>query len=397
MKYRHVSADSHVNEPPDLWETRLPERLRDRGPRCIDLPNGGQGFVMEDLEEPIPLGPTAVVYRAQSRYDRANYRQRFMEMRDGANKGLRYEDILPGSFDPAARVKEQQEDKVDAEVLYTSPPLWAGIKQMHDTELRLACFQAYNEWIAEFNAYDPARLVGVGSVPTTGVDDAVAEFERCVGQLQLRTVALESYPSGVPDRPEPEDDRFWAKAEELGIPIAEHAGFTLSPNAGVMATRGAGATPAASKSRPVDMAVGSFQTVLGKLILDGVFDRFPGLIFVGVEVNIGWIPYYLEQFDARFRSHYKELPVKLEMLPSEYFRRNVRTTFITDPVGVDCRYLIGIDNIMWSSDFPHSVSSWPIDVELGLAQLDQASVPDGERERIMWRTCADLYGLSYEH
>jgi predicted TIM-barrel fold metal-dependent hydrolase len=355
---------------------------------------------MEDLEEPIPLGPTAVVYRAQSRYDRANYRQKFMEMRDGAKKGLRYEDILPGSFDPAARVKEQQEDQVDAEVLYTSPPLWGGIKQMQDSQLRLACFKAYNDWIAEFSGYDRARLVGVGSVPTTGVDDAVAEFERCVGELGLRTVALESYPSGVPDRPEPEDDRFWAKAEELGVPIAEHAGFTVPPNAGIMATRGAGAAvaarPAASNGRVMDMATGSFPTVLAKLILSGVFDRFPGLTFVGVEVNIGWIPYYLEQFDARFRSRHRDLPVKLDMLPSEYFRRNVRTTFITDPVGVDCRYLIGVDNIMWSSDFPHSVSSWPIDVELGLAQLDQASVPEGERERIMWRTCADLYRLPYE-
>jgi len=131
--------------------------------------------------------------------------------------------------------------------------------------------------------------------------------------------------------------------------------------------------------------------------LSGVFDRFPALRFVGVEVNIGWIPYYLEQFDARVRARGRDLPVRLEMLPSEYFRRNVWSTFITDPVGVDCRYLIGVDNIMWSSDFPHSVSSWPIDVELGLAQLEQASVPQGERERIMWRTCADLYGLSYEN
>jgi predicted TIM-barrel fold metal-dependent hydrolase len=320
-----------------------------------------------------------------------------MEMRDGANKGLRYEDILPGSYDPAARVKEQQEDRVDAEVLYTSPPLWGGIKQMRDTELRLACFRAYNDWIAEFSAYDPARLTGVGSVPTTGVGDAVAELERCAGDLRLRTVALESYPSGVPDQPEPGDDRFWAKAEELGIPVAEHAGFTIPPNAGTMATRGAGGGEAAANARAVAMAAGSFPTVLGKLILSGVFDRFPALRFVGVEVNIGWIPYYLEQFDARFRAGCRDLPVRLEMLPSEYFRRNVWSTFITDPVGVECRYLIGVDNIMWSSDFPHSVSSWPIDVELGLAQLEQASVPQGERERIMWRTCADLYGLSYEN
>lgn len=134
--------------------------------------------------------------------------------------------------------------------------------------------------------------------------------------------------------------------------------------------------------------------MLQTLILDGVFDHFPTLTFVGAEVNCGWLPYWLEQFDHSFRRHGKELGHDLELLPSEYFRRNSLITFIVDQVGVDSRHLIGVDNMMWCSDFPHSVSNWPIDVEIAHAQLVDAG--QAERERIMWRTCAELYGLTHE-
>jgi len=264
--------------------------------------------------------------------------------------------------------------------------VWAGVKATRDAELRLNCFQAYNDWMAEFQAVDLYRLVGVGLVPTTGIDDAVAELRRC-RDLGLRTVALESYPSGSWTDASPEDDRFWRAAEEMGMPISLHATFTFPPNSTQLFAQGDASLTALA-------ARGSYERVLERLIVTGVFDRFPTLRFVGAEVNCGWLPYYLEQFDRSYRRHGRELGLRLELLPSEYFRRNSLITFIVDPLGVQARHLIGVDNLMWCSDFPHSVSNWPIDVEIAHAQM--VDVDQSEIDRMMWRTCADLYGLEYD-
>jgi predicted TIM-barrel fold metal-dependent hydrolase len=379
-----ISSDSHVNEPPDLFEKRLPAHLRDRGPHCIETENGGEAWVIEGVGEPMPLGLTAVNFRAQKLFDRSNYKQKFLEYRDGVRKGVRFEDILPGSFDPVARLGEQDEDHVHAEVLYQSPTVWAGVKATEDPELRLACFRAYNDWIGEFTAVSPDRLVGVGLIPNTGIDDAVAELRRCTEELGLRTVALESYPSGSATASSPEDDQFWAVAHELDVPVSLHATFTFPPNSVQLFAKG--------DSRLREESVkGSFERVLEQLILSGVFDRFPRLRFVGAEVNCGWLPYFLEQFDTSCRRYGRAQGLRLELLPSEYFRRNSLVTFIIDQVGVDSRHQIGIDNLMWCSDFPHSISNWPIDVEVAEMQLTEVS--QSERDRILWRTCAELYRL----
>lgn len=387
MRLSAFSADSHVNEPPDLFTARLPARLADRAPHVVDLENGGQAWVIEGVPDPMPLGLTAVNFRAEKRFDRASFKQKFLQYRDGVQRGVRFEQILQGSFDPHARLLEQDEDHVDGEVLYASPTVWAGVKATQDPELRLACFQAYNDWMAEFTAVSPDRLVGVGLIPNTGIADAVSELRRCTEGLGLRTVALESYPSGSAEGPSREDDRFWAHAHEANIPVALHATFTFPPNAVQLFSKG-------DTRLMIDAARGSYEAVLEALILDGLFDRFPRLKFIGAEVNCGWIPFYLQQFDISYRKNARALGRALELLPSEYFRRNSAITFIFDQTGVDNRHLIGLENMMWCSDFPHSISSWPIDVEIAHSLMQ--GVSESERDRLLWRTCADLYGLSYE-
>jgi uncharacterized protein len=387
MKLSAFSADSHVNEPPELFTGRITGELGSRAPRVIDIENGGQAWVIEGVKEPMPLGLTAVNFRAQKRFDRSNYKEKFLEYRDGVRRGVRFEDILAGSFDPKARLLEQDEDHVEGEVLYASPTVWAGVKATRDPALRLACFRAYNDWMAEFTAESPDRLVGVGLVPNTGIDDAVSELRRCVVDLGLRTVALESYPSGSFEGPTPEDDRFWALAVELEVPISLHATFTFPSNAGELFAKG-------DQRLQKIMTAGSYEKVLEALILDGLFDRFPSLMFVGAEVNGAWLPHYLEQFDRSYRQHRKALDVNLNLLPSEYFRRNSAITFIIDEAAVLSRHIIGVSNMMWCSDFPHSISNWPIDVEIALAQMTELS--RAERDKMMWRTAADLYRIPYD-
>lgn len=389
MIYKAISADSHVNEPPRMFIDRVPAKLKDRAPKMIDLPNGGEAWQMEDIEDPVPFGGTAVHHRATKRFDRASYKARFGELKDGLQKGVRFADILPGSYDPKERIKEMTEDKLDGEFYYNNPGVWGAIKAGKDKELTLACFRAYNDWMAEFCSYDPTRMFSIGIIPTTGIDDAISELKRCLIDLGMRGVAIESYPSGSLSDPAPEDDRFWAVAEEIGKPISLHASIRIPGNATKFFVK------ANDELRKL-VAGGSFTVVTKKLILSGLFDRFPNLKYVGAEVQSGWVPYYIERFDANYKKFGKQAGIRLELLPSEYFMRNIYTTFLIDQVAVNNRYAIGVDRMMWMCDFPHSVSNWPIDVELAHAQLKAGGVPPDEWERLMWRTVADLYEIPYE-
>jgi predicted TIM-barrel fold metal-dependent hydrolase len=394
MEYHAISADGHVNEAPDLWTSRLPDKFKDRGPHIIETPNTkGHAWIMEGQSRPSPMGFSSMYFKSEKRYDRASLVEGFKRIKD---RGVRYEDVFPGSYDPAERVKEMLEGDTDAEVIFNGVgTTWNGIKLTPDPELRLACYQVYNDWIAEFQAYDPARLVCNGTLPNTNVDEAIAELERCVG-LGLRTVQLESYPSGSFTDPSPEDDRFWATAVELDIPINVHTQFFFP--AGDLGSRlSAEGVPDAQKRAKklgVDIEAGAFPSILYRMISTGVFERFPTLKFVGSEVHTGWIPYYLERFDESVRRNRRDW--NLPLLPSEYFHRNVSVVYIVDETGAANRYDIGVGNIMWGPDFPHSSSSWPVDYELGREVLERAGASEGEIERIMWRNAADMYTLPYD-
>jgi len=223
--------------------------------------------------------------------------------------------------------------------------------------------------------------------------------------MGLRTCTLESYPSGRYTQPSPDDDRFWAEVVEREMTVNMHVTFSFptgglprevfsDPQAG--ASQGAtkpGATQASTVASATD---GSFATVFGSMVLSGVFDRFPTLQFVGAETNCAWIPSWLQDLDAAYLRYHHRHGVQLELLPSEYYRRNCHITFIVDQVGVDNRHLMGVETLMWSSDFPHSGSHWPIDAELGAEMCRRAGCTPGETERIMWRTAAELYHLDVE-
>ena len=400
MKYKGISADGHINEPPDLWTSRLPAKFKERGPHVIETPNThGHAWMMEGQTRPSPMGFSSVNYRSAKRYDRSNIIEKFKTVKD---RGVRYEDLFPGSWDPIARVKEMTEDGTDAEVLFNGvQTVWNGLKLMPDHELALACYQAYNDWIAEFQRAALERLIANGTIPTTGIEDALSELYRCK-ELGLRTVQLEAYPSGSFFEPLPEDDRFWAAAVEIGMPINVHTSFFFAT--GDLAAGKPSATNAQAVDRVnamsrfgIDLDAGKFQAIMAKMILSGVFDRHPDFKLVGTEVWIGWLPHYLEQFDESVRRN-RHLPegTELKMLPSEYFKRNVMVVYITDEAGALNRYDVGVGNIMWGPDFPHSASSWPIDYEIGLEILERAGCTQSEIDRIMWKNCADLYGLEYE-
>jgi predicted TIM-barrel fold metal-dependent hydrolase len=394
MQYKAISADGHVNEPPTLWVDNLPEKMRDRGPRIIETPKTkGHAWIMEGQTRPSPMGFSSMYSRSSKRFDRASIVEGFKQIK---SRGVRYEDLFPGSYDPKARVEEIIEDKTDAEVIFNGvSTVWNGIKLCPDKDLALACFKVYNDWIASFQAYAPERFVCNGTLPTTGLTDALDELQRCA-DLGLKTVQLESYPSGSFTDPSAEDDRFWAAAIELGMPINVHTQFFFP--AGDLGSKvdaeGVSDKAVRAKKLGIDVQAGSFPVILWRMIQSGVFERFPDLALVGTEVQTGWIPYYLERFDDSVLRN--RLEWKLPLLPSEYFRRNVSVVYIVDEIGAHNRYDIGVANIMWGPDFPHSSSAWPVDYELGREVLERAGCSESEMERIMWKNAADLYKLPYD-
>ncbi len=392
MRYRAISADGHINEPPNLWVENLPPSMRSRGPRIIETPRTkGHAWIMEGQSRPAPMGFSSMYSRGAKRFDRASLIDSFKQIKD---RGVRYEDLFPGSYDPAERVKEITEDETDAEVLFNGVgTVWIGLKLCEDKDLALECYKVYNDWIASFQNYAPERFVCNATLPTTGLKDCIAELRRCV-DLGLRTFQLESYPSGSFDKPTPEDDQFWALAAELDMPVNIHTQFFFpAGDLGSKITPGMAGTAERARKLGIDRQAGTFQSIMANMMATGVFDRFPTLKLVGSEVHTGWIPYYLEKFDESVRRNSGSWTAQL--LPSEYFRRNVWVVYIVDEMGAENRYDIGVDRIMWGPDFPHSSSNFPLDYSLGLEVLQRSGATESEIERIMWKTCADLYKIPY--
>ena len=183
--YELVSAESHIVEPPDVFDA-VPASLRDRAPQMVSL-EGAAAWVVEGAE-PIPLAPTTATGSG------------WLRAADGARSGrsVGWESVLPALYDPAERTRAQWHDSIDAEILYPTPELWDAIRQLPDVQLKVALARAYNDWIAGFCGEAPDRLFGLAKLPTTSVEDARVELVRCVSELGLRGAILDAFPSGVP-------------------------------------------------------------------------------------------------------------------------------------------------------------------------------------------------------
>ena len=366
-----VSGDSHLEIDPKHWVARVPEKFRNRAPRTIRLADGSDAFIIEGQ----PLG--------RGTLGGSRWRGKGLEQ-----AGLRFEDT-PGTGPGSQRVEEQDADKVAAEVLFPAvhgPKFWRSIP---DDEVYLSLVQAYNSWLAEdYCSVSPKRLIGVGVIPWTGVDDAVTELERCA-KLGLRVVALGIYPSGRA-QPTPEDDRFWAAAGEMAMPIAIHVELDRGEAQERRFRIGTGVMGQVGNDKFCRLG----GVVAVQLMFAGVFDRFPTLRIDLVENQIGWLPHFYEQADERYKRHLAlvdEQGVRLQRLPSEYMREHTYWGFQENPVGVQMRHYMGVDRLIWGSDFPHKETAWPDSMEVIAKNF--AGVPDDEAYKMACGNAVEFYHL----
>ncbi|GIW41975.1 MAG: amidohydrolase [Candidatus Binatia bacterium] len=374
-EYRVISADSHIVEPPDLWKKWLPPEFEKRAPQLVKDEDGGDAWSFGDGGPPAPLGLVTVT-AGRSR-DQLKW------------TGARYDTINQGCFEATARVQEMDIDGVDAEVIYPPQRTMRHFMQDEDAEFHLAGIQAYNNWLAkDFVAKAPDRLVGQAQIPNLGVEAAIAEMRRA-RELGLRGVVISSWPSGKPFLDD-DCDPFWAEAEKLGVPVSVHISLVHKgqqrERIGEVARVGKAALTGFSAA-----GLNTMPLILGEMIFWGVFDKFPNLKMVGVEVGAGWIPYFLEQMDDRYWRNRNWARSTLQHPPSEYFRRNWKVTFIIDSYAIQNRHAVGIKNMMWSTDYPHHGCDWPYSRKV-IEDMFRF-VPEEERHAILARNCAELYGL----
>jgi predicted TIM-barrel fold metal-dependent hydrolase len=365
---RIISADSHVNPPKDLWTRSAPAKLRERAPRVESTDQGD--FWITDSQISGAIGLDASAGRKPE---------------DFKAHGLTYKDMRPGSYDPDARLADMDLDGVDAEVLYFGGPVTQYAK---DPELRSFVVRTYNDWMAELSKAAPGRLIGLAHIPLIDLDEGIAELRRVAG-LGLRGFHVDPFPDERGGRAfwDPAYEPFWSLVEESGLPMSFHIVGPRNANVQAVFTN---PTPGV-KETFIAIAPISICEVVSTLVFTGILERHPKLNFVLVECGIGWIPYFVERMDQTFNKHRFWTKSVITEKPSTYWYRQGHATFIQDLAGVAARHRAGLRNIMWSTDYPHSDSTWPRSREV-LAEHFR-DVPAEERELIAGGNAAALYRL----
>jgi predicted TIM-barrel fold metal-dependent hydrolase len=390
-----ISADSHINEAPDLWEARLPARLRERGPRLVRTDDGQDVWVAEGF------GPVPLMWATNAAGQR-----REGEAFDDHEMTIGRDEMMRGSYDPAARVADMEADGVDAEVLYPGPlgglGGGGGIAAIPDDELRAATIRAYNDWLADFCAFAPDRLIGLALVRIEEPDLAAAEIMRAAS-LGLRGAVINSMPDTMGAEPifSPRYEPVWSAAEEAGIPLSLHIGHCRSLGPIAAATQGSSDSDSGNPLSSMGSGLAEmFFTMscldmaepVSLLIFSGVLERHPGLRVVVAESGIGWIPFVLERMDYTFNRHRRWMKTGITEKPSEQFQRSFHATFQQDDeTGLLARHITGVDTLMWASDYPHTDSTWPYSRKVVEGLF--ADVPADERARICSGNARSLYGL----
>lgn len=317
------SADNHISLGEDIFFERAPESMKDRVPRVMQT-NGAWVLGMEG-KSMLPPAFTDV---------------------------LEQYDPLPGSHtgDVEARLAALDSEGVDAELAFPNGLL--ALLHWPDREVRELCFRIYNEYIAEVQERSGGRILGVGLInwwETDGARRTVTELK----ELGLTTFLLPLNP-GKDENKVPIDygssalDGMWEAIEESGVPISHHIGenppmapIEFNALAGGMLT-----------------SMSPFRDTFGRYIFGGILDRHPGLRVGWFEAGINWVPSAIQdaQHVAASFAHMNNLPLALD--PQEYWDKHMMASFMVDPLGLELIDRIGIDKVMWSTDFPHNESTY---------------------------------------
>jgi predicted TIM-barrel fold metal-dependent hydrolase len=369
---RLVDADAHIDPPYEFWKDYLPAHLREFAPR-IEEEDDCDYIVFEGKRRPV------LMINNQAGRDAKNYKMKgkISEQRDARS--------------PAKRLADMDLDGIQAAVLFGGGPLGTM-----NSELYIASFEAYNRWLWDFCGSDRKRLVGAAYLPMRDLDETIG-LMRNAAKLGFRSVnipafpqsadgistsakvaninlaqgaALSGDPSGTKSYAQPEFDRLWAEVQDLDLTVTIHLG---------------GRTPRFGEKEhflpDLVMSKLAMAEPIGITIYGGVFERFPKLRFGTIESGVGWMAWMSEYMDRIWERHRYWTENKLPQPPSFYMERNVFGSFIHDRTGILMRDLPGGRNIMWSSDYPHSETSFPHSHDV--IARDFEGVPEADIQEIV--------------
>jgi len=358
------SCDDHLDlraVPRDLWQSRLPAELAERGPKvverdgvavwvCGDQVLGGSG---------LPAG--SALLKSLSAIGRAGIE----------DDGFR-------ASNPKLRLEDMDRDGLWVSVIYGPVALGFPIS---DPVVQEATYAAWNDWaVEEFNAVAPDRLSVLAFVPSHSPEAAAAELERCAA-IGHRGAIVDIFDIDLGDRAW---DRLWAAAEATGLPISFHLKGGTSPK--LRYEMGKWKSAAFASVLPLQL-----DEPLATMVFSGALERHPGLTIVLAESGIGWLPYFLSRMDLEWRALKDKIDQAPVTPPSELFHRQVFATFEEEEQAARFIPYLGADSCMWASDYPHTDSTFPHSLEA----IDEAlgSLEEGDRRKIVAGNCARLYGF----
>lgn len=364
--FKVFDSDMHLREPADLWEKYMEPQWRDQAPKILSSPNRSSAMVLLDGKILKGYSPN---YRGGI-FDATRIDTEIAEARDRG-------------FDAVSQLKAMDREGLDVAALYPSIGLGIMGREQIGAKLAAAIARAYNNWLYDFCQENPKRLKGVAMISLHDVTEAVKETRRAVTQLGF---------VGVFARPEPLRslawhsryyDTLWATLEEMGVPIGFHSAAA------------SGELPQAGDRFGDNLLLRhicghSMENMLAMvdMICGGVPERHPKLKAAFLECYCGWLSFWLHRMDkAVEKSRIRPLT---EMKPSEYFSRQCWISAEAEKELPMIIELIGDDNIVYSTDYPHGDSDYPHAIEemLGLEAVSAAS-----KRKILWDNCARLYNV----
>jgi len=337
MTGKPISADSHITEPPNCYVDHIEPKYRERAPRLAHSERHGDVFVVEGLDQHIPMGLVAAAGK---------------DPRDLRWCGAKFEELHRGGWDPIARLADQDRDGIAAELLY--PTVGMMLCNHPDFDYKQACFEAYNRWLQAYCGAAPDRLFGHAQTAMRSVEEGIADLERAkamgfVGMMMPGDPQLEDYDHPI-------YDPFYEAAVALDLPLSFHI---LTSRADQLKTR------RGPRINSFQAIIRGCQDIIGTFIFGRVFERHPGLKLVCVEADAGWAPHFMYRMDHAYKRHRYWLKCEeMQRLPSEYFAENVYLTFQDDWTAFDAVKRCNPRRLMWANDFPHSDSTWPWSQEM---------------------------------
>lgn len=387
-QYPIIDIDAHLTEPGDLWTSRAPATLRERVLHVDTLADGMEAWFIDDRYVG-KIGPQVIDKNGE-------------KVRGTTSLSL-LEDMAAAGTSVKDRLKVMDDMGITAQFLYPNVVGFGSSKLMAitgDEALRLFHVTAYNDAIAELQRESGGRLYPMGVLPLWDVGLAVEEMKRCKETLGLIGFAMSNQPKdfGMPSLADPVWEPFFDACVDYNVPVNFHVGSGSSEIAdgwwGNIDGDLKKTPPVLAAYFSVSFFLNNFRDIVN-LILSGMLDKYPTLKFVSVESGVGWIPFVLQSLEYTFDEILSAKDrAQFKLRPREYFQRQIYASYWFEDRHLVDAFLedIGVDNLMFETDYPHPQTLYPNVAEKIEETLSHH--PESVQRKVLFETASKVYGIA---